>query len=772
MKSLQIYLDNQELDYDISSGEFPVTIDYSFEDTTDFQRKKGSEALDIDLPGTLKNQRVLKSFGHTSILDITGESKNIKPFKIVAFGDEIFSGKAIPKSATRQNGNVKSLKVNAFGGNSDWVLSLNETTLYDLLKHIKLDFTKTNIVNSWDYNGRNESLPFVFAPAKYALPLDFENGNDKNYSMENMKPSLSPYWILYWGFKSIGYSINSSFFDSNYFRRLVMPWTWGAFLTSEGTKYDIHKVEAKSEGTYRIEGNALENEIDLHVTNELADNNSTVAGGDYTYNNPRMRWTYNTPNFGKLKVRFGIDLFYDTKVDMGSHITIFALWFKNGVQVKQTEINHCKAPALGSRNAQDIAYDWCDFLIENTGDYIECSIWIDAHETNTSTVVRTNLSVISFKTEFFKIPEGGTVDFDNYLGLQKYKFLDFFKGIIDTFNLTLATDNNQKTILIEPTHSYSLTNDLSQKFSDGYFSGNTLDWTNKEDEEKESEITLFSDTSREYLFKFKDDSSDGALKIVQDRNKTTLGSSKYVFSERFKDKTEFENRFFSSTMHYFCNDFGNVTGINPQMVCLVPENISNTSSGEAQNTFEPKLCYYKGRTSGVGGWRFKDQKGNIDTFQDFPYMFAVNYQKGGENDPCLSYSDERIGDSESSPIAFGLMKRFYLQRLAIMNHGIWNDTNFKLNNGDITNWFHRENIVTNGIRWEMINIKNYKPLKDDSANVTLRQWFPISQRDLDYSFPSLQSVKSGKIITGSSSGFDFPYVQLVCLYGDIPREIN
>lgn len=770
MKSLQIYLDNQELDYDISSGEFPVTIDYSFEDTTDFQRKKGSEALDIDLPGTLKNQRVLKSFGHTSIIDITGESKNIKPFKIVAFGDEIFAGKAIPKSAKKQNGKVKSLKVNAFGGNSDWIIALNETTLYDLLKHIKLDFTKTNIVNSWNYDGRNENLPFVFAPAKYALPLDFENGNDRNYSMENMKPSISPYWIIYWGLKSIGYSIKSSFFDSNYFRRLVMPWTWGAFLTSEGTKYDIHKVEAKSEGTYRIEGD-LGQEIDLRVTDELADNNSTIAGGDYSYTGTRMRWKYNTPHFGLLKVRFGIDVSYDTKVDMGSYFDIYVNWFKNGVHVKETQISHCKAPALGSRTAQDLIYEWCDFEIIGD-DVIECSIYVSAKETNTATVCRSNMSVNSFKVEFFKIPEGGTVDFDNYLGLQKYKFLDLFKGIIDTFNLTLSTDNNQKLILIEPTHAYSLTNDLSQKYSDGYFSGNTLNWTKIEDEEKESEITLFSDTSREYTFKFKDDSSDGALKIIQDRNKTILGSSKYVFAERFKDKTEFENRFFSPTMHYSCNDFGGITGINPQMVCIVPENISNTSSGEAQNTFEPKLCYYKGRTSGVGGWRFKDQKGNVDTYQDFPFMFAVNYQKGGENDPCLSYSDERIGDSETSPIAFGLMKRFYLQRLAIMNHGVWNNTNFKLNNGNISNWFHREHIVTNGIRWEIINIKSYNPLNDDSTQVTLRQWFPVSPRDMEYSFPSLQSVKTGKITTSSNASFDMPYNQLICLYGDIPREIK
>lgn len=773
MKNIQLYIDNKELDYDVSSGNFPITIDYAFEDSVDFQRKKGSEALDIDLPPTLKNSKNLDSFGSTAIFDITAEqkSKNIKDFRIVAFGDEIFTGKVIPKGYKKQFGKIKSYKINAFGGNADWTITLADTTLYDILKHIKLDFTKDNIVNSWNYDGRNENLPYVFAPVKYGSPLDFENGDDRSYSMENMKPSLSPYWMIKWGLSLSGYKIQSEFLDSDFFRRNVMPWVWGAFLTSEGTKYDIHKIEAKSQEKRRIEGSELENEVNLNVTKELQDNNSTVVGGDYQYINNRMRWTYNTPHFGLLKTRFGIDLDFDTKVDFGSHITIYLNWFKNGNHVKETTISHCKAPALGSRSDSDIRYEWCDFEVEN-GNYIECSIFIDAHETSKATVCRTNLEVISFKTEFFKIPEGGEVDFSNYLGLQKFKFLDLFRGIIDTYNLSLSTDNSNKVILIEPTHPYSLTRNLAQIYGSGYFSGKTLNWTNIEDIDKESEGVLYAETSREYNFKFKEDGQDGALKVVQDRNSNILGSSKYVFADRFKDKTDFNNRFFSPTMHYFCNDFQSITGISPQLVCLVPENISNTSAGEASNTFEPKLCYYKGITEGVGGWKMKDQKGNEKTYNNLPFMFAVNYQKGGENDIALSYCDERIGDKETSPITPGLMKRFFIQRLAIMNHGIWNTTNFKLKNSHITNWFHREHIVLEGVRWELINIRNFNPNQSESAGATLRQWVPVSKRDHDYSFPSSDSIKTGKVTTGDKSGFDIVYNQLICLYGDIPREIN
>lgn len=764
MKNLQIYLNDTELDYDVATGDFPVTIDYAFEDSADFQKKKGSEALDVTLPATIRNQQALGTFGNPAVLSPV---KSIADFRIVAFGDEVFSGKAIQKGTTNIHGRPAKYRLNAFGGNADWIVSLNDVTLYDLLKHIKLDFTKENIVHSWNYDGTDEHLPYVFAPVKYALPLDFEEGDDRNYSMENIKPSISPYWLIYWAFQLTGYKIKSEFFNLPYFRRLVMPWTWGAFLTSEGTKYDIHKFEARSEKTYRFDGDYKFTEVDLQVTNELSDNNSTVPNGDYTYTSPRMKWKYNTPHFGKLRVRFGIDLSYDSKVDMDGFVDIYINWFKNGKLEKQVQVSHIRAPFLGSQTDSAISYEFYQTLV-NPGDEIECSIMLDMVKKAKSTVCRTILSVESFKTEFFKIPEGGTVDFDNYLALQKYKFLDFFRGIVDCFNLNFATDNQKREIFIEPAHPYSLTNDLGQTIP-GYFSGNTLNWTEKEDVSKESEVELFSDASREFTFRFKEDSQDGALKIVQDRHKIILGSAKYVFSERFKDKTEFQNRFFSPTMHYFCNDFTNITGIAPQLVCIVPENISNTSSSEAQNTFEPKLCYYKGRTAGVGGWRLKDQRGNITTFTDLPFMFAVNYMPGGENDPCLSYTDERIGDNEQSPVAFGLMKRFYLQRLAIMNHGLWHHTFFRLNNTDISNWYHREHIVTGGIRWEIINIKSFNPLNDESTGVTLRQWFPVQKSDHDYSFPSRESVRTGKITTGANSNFDMPYERLICLYGDIPR---
>jgi hypothetical protein len=212
-----------------------------------------------------------------------------------------------------------------------------------------------------------------------------------------------------------------------------------------------------------------------------------------------------------------------------------------------------------------------------------------------------------------------------------------------------------------------------------------------------------------------------------------------------------------------------ITGTAPQMVCLVPENISNTSKEEAQNTFEPKSAYYKGLTSGMG-WIFDG-----DEQTDFPYMFAVNYKPGGEDDPVLSYSDERIGPVEGSSsgssfvVAKGLLRRFYHQRLAIMRNGQYYNTSFKLNNIDITNWLHREHILCRGQRWELVEIRSYRPLLEQTTQCFLRKWSPVIQADADNTYPSEDEV----LDTGTpTNSFDLQYNQLKCLSTDIPVLIK
>lgn len=781
MKDIKITMDSEELDFDINNPDFPITFSYQLEDVSDFQKKKSSESLGLKLPPTLKNQRILNTFHNTAYLDSTesGFFKGIRDFVAEVSGIEIFKGKAFPKKVTKRGGRPISYEINVFGNNANWMIPLKDVTLYDLLKHIEFKWTKMNVINSWGFDGTDESLPYVFAPVKYAKWLDQANETDKNYAIDTMKPSLSVYWIMYWGFKKAGYQINSDFMNTNWGRRLVMPWTFGSFLSSEGTKYDIHKFLARTPERIRFE--EFNGFADLNVRDDIDgtyDNNNTIPNppGDYEYiqEDKEMRWTYNTPHYGVLEASFQMALFYDYKIDMSSEISIDVHFFVNGniKQIKHVRDN--QAPTFGSKEESDLVYIWFDAAV-NPGDVVSAKVYLYIRRTKTATVARCYLSVDEYKLAYFKIPLGGQISFDSYLKLQNEKFLDLLRGMVDTFNLSIQTDPVKKIVCIEPSHEYFTGNEPAD-MKRGYFDKDQIiNWTEKEDISMESEVESYDNNARQFTFKFKDDNNDGALKIVQDRFKITLGSGKFIFDERFKaEKKEYSNRYFSPVMHYFVTDFEQITGVVPQMICMVPENISNTSSPESENTFNPKLAYYKGLVSGVGGWKFDDKNMN-----ELPFMFAVNYKPGGENDPILSYSDEKIGDDPNFKIGYGLIRRFFLPRLVIMNNGQWLKSNFNLNNYDVVNWFHRERIDLNGELFELININKYSPLKRDSVKCTFRKWIPVSELDSQKIYPSKQSVLTEAIEvmgeenenTGNDMDvvLDTQYNRLLCLYNDIPR---
>jgi hypothetical protein len=386
------------------------------------------------------------------------------------------------------------------------------------------------------------------------------------------------------------------------------------------------------------------------------------------------------------------------------------------------------------------------------------------HDRSFNEALEVSLKVLQFQLDYFRITIGSNVDFNNYkAAFQKRKWPEYFAGVVDEYNLSFNTDPISKIIYIEPTHPYSITTD-PKALIDGYFKNDFIKWDGKEDqaEDKIWEMDNYADVERELTFKYKDDTNDGILKLIQDRNQTILASGKYVFPERFQTGTkDHENRFFSPTMHYPVTQFRDLgTGANasitPQMVCIIPENISQTSASESDNTFEPKSCYYKGLVTGAGAWKWDGV-----VRQDFPFMFAVNYQAGGENDPILSYSDENI----NGIVGKGLLKRFFWQRLAIDRNGQRYTTWFHLKNIDVANQLHREYKSYKGDKWELIQINGYKPLIEDSTKCLLYKWSPILQYEQDFTFPSSSSILTNTLIDAS---LDTIYSKLMCLVSDIP----
>lgn len=702
-KYMRVGIEDEDLDL-FSLQEVPISISYHLEDSENFQQKRSSELFSLRVPATGNNDRISNTFHNPAIDDRTPNTsyRNYRRAFVEANSIELLVGKTILTSA-RHARTPLDYMYDFYGNNGDWIIPLQESTLYDFLKDISFTFTKQRIIDSWAFDGTDEDLPYVFAPVRYGqamddyVPLTGEPVKDHNMKPEYMKPALSKYWILYKAFKSLGYKISSTYLDTEHFRRQTMPWTWGNFLFSEGTRLNDLDFLAKSTETVSLINQDFTGFVDVKASNDIS-NGGFDNNGVYNYDavNFEMEWTYlPAMNYGSLEATFHFNMFIQAVVTANSDAEVRIQWFKNGVRIPNgndngngTLLMEINAPTIGRRDFSGPVDDFFTIVVD-PGDEIKCKIFAHTFDSGTG-ISRVHMTVDAFELDYFRIPLGGIIDFANYTAFKKYKVLDFLRGLIDEFNLAIQTDPINKVVTIEPLHPYSLTDDQSDK-SGGYLNGDFLDWNQKQDLSKESELFLYSDSERELLYHYKDDRNDGILKVVQDRFVNRLATGKYVLPDRFQTgkKDAVENRFFSPLMHYDVEQWkglGSDPDMAPQMICLVPENISNTSREEAQNTFEPKSAYYKGLVNDVG-WVFDNEE-----LDEYPFMFAVNYKPGGEDDPILSYSDERIG-TDPYVVGKGLLKRFYWQRMAIMRNGQYYNTLFHLRNIDISNYLHRGNLL-------------------------------------------------------------------------------
>lgn len=363
-----------------------------------------------------------------------------------------------------------------------------------------------------------------------------------------------------------------------------------------------------------------------------------------------------------------------------------------------------------------------------------------------------NITVEAFQLNYLRLTEGSVINLKNYSAFSNYKWLDLLRGEIDLFDLQINTDPVRREVYIEPTHAYEINGDDYE----GYYNRKQLDWSQRVDLSKENTLELFSDYERELDFTFKEDNADGGVKILEQRNGTTIGKAKYVLPERFKtEKKDKENRFYSAVVHYEHDKWKSITGVAPQLIALIPENVSDTSRREGETLFAPKRAWYKGRVTGVGGWRF-----NGVSLPTIPYMFAVNYKPGGENDPVLSYSDQLI----AGKIATGLLKKFFLQRMAIIRNGRrYNPVWVMLNNTDISNFLRRESVIIDGLEYLITQISDYDPIKVRSTAVKMWMFSAITHRDRDAVYPSLASIRSGT----STGAYEVKYCQQLLLTTDV-----
>ena len=278
-----------------------------------------------------------------------------------------------------------------------------------------------------------------------------------NPGIENLQTMFRPWikikYIIDRIFAKHGFTFTSNFFDSAYFGRLFMDFNWGKEI-NWAERLTVGRVDFASGAPAQTFAQNSVTKLILSENNTFVNAGYDIATGDFTAFNGGMLYNLSA----KVKLE-------NTGTTI-STVTVYWLWTDvSAGTTTQMDVQVIDIPANGIRTFLtvtdatqpiDINDELCVIVYPAFGDNV-----LDLKPTLTSISGSVGGSVIV----------GGTL-LNTARG--KMKQWDFFKGIIDMFNLvTLQDPNNPLNLIIEPY------DDVFSEVNNPLI--NIYDWTEKVD---------------------------------------------------------------------------------------------------------------------------------------------------------------------------------------------------------------------------------------------------------------------------------------------------
>ena len=318
----------------------------------------------------------------------------------------------------------------------------------------------------------------------YSTPEKNPGRVKRDYDYRTFRPALFVKEYIDKIFLPTGYTYESSFFDSAFFKKLIVPGNSKELKSLFTDLLDVqsNRLNVISDGS----ANEYVKIIEFDIENLKR---SFTGNGDPNYTYTGTNTTVN------LNYKFSGNVRYATQSTLP--FFFYVRLFKNATLIKIYSF-----PITASDFRGDVSINITDSinLLLNTND----TIYFDIYYSNTviGAPLNTGRTFITF--EYLKADSTNPILTDSVLGsniLLKYSIprnilqKDFFVWIMKMFNLYITEDKvKEKHLLIEPYVDYY---DLSE----------SIDWTYKVARDKPFNIKPMGMlTSRFYEYKYKDDS--------------------------------------------------------------------------------------------------------------------------------------------------------------------------------------------------------------------------------------------------------------------------
>ena len=702
----QIFVEGFELDL---TDDIACELNYVIDDVKDFGSKNTSYSKTIVIQGSQRNNQI---FNHISELgrfiaieNVNTQAPNVNTNYIAAVGSncvilvdniQIFKGKLRVMEVVKYANHVE-YECAVFGelggfyfqlskGTTDDVSNINTgTKLLDQLDFSDLDhdWNWTEITNSWTNRNTNPGVGYFYPLIDYGKVA--ESATRNHYYDQALRPAIYVKEYIDRIFSSVRYTYDCSFFNSDFFKTLIVPNNDDRLKVLVTQLLNISTLQPPPFNVTAVSPYTL-----LWYAGTFRDF-SSIGAGQYQYIGAS---TINNTQF-KYKMNFSIvgQGFYTIKLlKNGIEIAILDYFQTLNQGTQNDPYIYGKAlSATATLTTNDIFKVVIEYLPYVGGLVSTINSYSTTWQINTPVKVATTAFIDDPLTMSYCVP-------------KNIKITDFFTSLLKMFNLYVVEDRFiAKKLIITP-------------YID-FYTNEQLDWTEKLDRSQEIRLKPMGElNARVFNFKFKD---DDAYYNKTYKEKYNEGYMDYTYDSEYeyaKDKDDLEV-IFASTINYA------PSGQDKIVPALYKE---GNYADESITSSNIRILQTKMLT--VSHWDVRDSSGgNLQTnIHQFPYAGMWEHPtvpSNGTYFESLGWASpkEIYYTITGTSVNYGLFNAFWSPYFAEITdpNSVILTASFWLTSMDIRTLDFSKNILIDGTIWRINKIDNYNPLTNQPTKVEL-----------------------------------------------------
>jgi hypothetical protein len=692
----ELFLEGQLADIRQDLG---MQLSYNIDDVNKYGSRDTSFSKTIVLPGTAKNNRLFGFVGElgsnntyapgAANIDANFNSAQTTKAELRANGLLLLKGVFRLTGIIHERGHIE-YEGNLFGELGGFIAAIGAGKLEDLdFSAYNHTYTRDNIVNSWNtVNGSGYYYPLIDHGTYSA--------NKINYDYRTFRPALYVKEYLDKIFAGSGYTYESSFFDSAFFKKLIIPCNI-AKLTKKTTDV-LHAIRNTDQNLQSSSGsNTSSNYRTTLITfpNIIFSNNVTGNG------DPNFTYTSSESIIANINFKLNLyvqPFFYSTFAIYFHRMRIRIYKNSDVLYQKENNFSYTDTTDIFSQYTLDINENIQTTINQNDTFKIELyylNVW-PSSKVNSST-----LKIISTNPITADAQLNDNIFLDELIPKNILK-KDFFTWIMKMFNLYITEDKVRGNHL------------LIESYKDYYNLSDHEDWTYKVARDKAWNIKPMGMLNgRFFEYKYKDDNdfyNEGFKKKYNLPYGSILEDTKFQFA---KEKQTIEIGFSPSILIQY-------QGTDKVVTAIYKKSSGNSVDQEERMDSNIRILMAK-KMTGVSSWSITNNGSALGSA-----LTAYGYA-GHFDDPVNPTKD----------INFGAASEIYFDPLTYPSANLFNDywsgyiaeiadkdsklltCHVYLNDLDIAQLDFSKPVFIDGVLWRINKVMDYDATSGELTKVEL-----------------------------------------------------